>query len=477
MLGQLVAYSGAFLRDRAFTPVGGSTHPPRVWPLIIGKTSAGRKGESRAQVRVFVARALSDEPGNNFVTSFSSFDSSFVQEHSGLSTGEGLLSSLAEKVGGEGGGPAKWVPLNDAVVVTETEFARTLAAGKRENNTLTAILRDLWDAGRGQVMTKAEPIKVSGAFLVVIAHVTPRELRLKLSEADVAGGLMNRFLCIYSHRSKLLADQPDVPDTRDLQRRFKAAIDWSRNLKAQPVTRTEAANRYWRRIYRALAEQEPDGLLGELLARAPAYTLRLALVYALMDRCTRIRVAHLRAALALVDYSIRSTLYVFGGNGDTGDLGKLAEALRKAGGAGLTRSDVSGLFSRNREKAEVDALVAELVADGHVAETTQETGQRGRPTVRLVWTGPKEPVNPLTELLDLAIDEQDEPETYESNEENHARRTPAGESRPSNVVRPLRPNREQGNCSRCGRLFGEVVVKVTDADMCVSCWTTTDAPA
>jgi hypothetical protein len=448
MLAQLAAYVGALLRDRAYTIVGGSTHPPRVWPLIIGKTSAGRKGESRAQVRRFATGALSDEASPNyFVSSFNSFDSYFVQEHSGLSTGEGLLASLAEKATDEDG-RVTWEPIKDAVVVTETEFARPLAAGKRENNTLTAVLRDLWDAGRGQIMTKGEPIKVRGAFLVVIGHVTPRELRLKLSEADVAGGLMNRFLCVYSHRSKLLADQHPPPDTADLRARFRKAIDWSRGLDHQQVHRTEAANRYWRRIYHALAEQEPDGLLGELLARAPAYTLRVALIYALMDQRTRIRVEHLRAALALVDYSIRSTLYVFGGTGDAGDLGRLAESLRKAGQEGLTRSQVSGLFGRNRDKAEIDILIAELVNAGHAAEVTDQTGQRGRPAVRLVWVGPAEPTNPITALLDMPL----EPETddsNESNEENHARRTTA----PMAPVMPTRPRPDGAYppCAGCGQ--------------------------
>ena len=55
---------------------------------------------------------------------------------------------------------------------------------------------------------------------------------------------------------------------------------------------TPAAERYWIDIYAELGKDTP-GLLGAITARAEAQTIRLALVYALLDRAAQIDVIHL----------------------------------------------------------------------------------------------------------------------------------------------------------------------------------------
>ena len=70
----------------------------------------------------------------------------------------------------------------------------------------------------------------------------------------------------------------------DLEQDFVTSVGWARALGKRQIRRTAAADAYWRRIYQAINDQEPEGLLGELVARASAYTLRIALVYALLDR-------------------------------------------------------------------------------------------------------------------------------------------------------------------------------------------------
>lgn len=400
MLSQLISYAGALLGDSVYTLAGGSPHPPRVWTLVVGPTSAGRKGESRARVR-------------GFVTSSGSFDSYFVDEASGLSSGEGLLHRLRDDDSGGG----------KSAVVTETEFGRTLAASKREGNTISHVLRDLWDDGQAQSMTKGDPIKVTGAHLVVIGHVTPRELRLKLTEIDVAGGLANRFTYIWSHRTKLLPDQAEPPEMLDLEQQFHDTIGWARALGRRQIRRTTEANEYWRRIYHAVNEQEPDGILGELIARASAYTLRIALVYALMDKAVAIDVVHLRAALAVVAYSIASAKHVFGDTSDAGDLGRLSQSIKAAGDQGLTRSEISKLFSRNRSAEQINALVGELVDAGQIKEITEKAeGERGRPTIRAVWVDTNRDSVSIEALLD---------EPPPTNNESNAASPPPAEQRAS----------------------------------------------
>jgi hypothetical protein len=71
------------------------------------------------------------------------------------------------------------------------------------------------------------------------------------------------------------------------------------------------ARKDWEAIYPFLSREEP-GLLGAVVARAEAHTVRLAMVYALLDGDHMIRRAHLKAAHALWNYCEASARYIFG---------------------------------------------------------------------------------------------------------------------------------------------------------------------
>ena len=86
--------------------------------------------------------------------------------------------------------------------------------------------------------------------------------------------------------------------------------------------------------------QPLDGLAGHITARAEAHTIRLALLYALLDGHKQIRSEHLHAAPALWDYTSRSARWALGQA--TGD--PLAEQLHAAlirAPDGLTRTQPS----------------------------------------------------------------------------------------------------------------------------------------
>lgn len=382
ILVQLLALIGAMVGDGPHVVIGGSKHPARVWPMVVGPTGKGRKGEALAQAR-------------KFVSSFSSFSSYFV-EHclaSGLSSGEGLVAHFQPP-----GSDPDSEERDRRLAVTEVEFARTLAASKRESSTLGPMLRTLWEQDSAQVMTRAEPLKVTGIHLVVIAHITSRELRMRLSDADVAGGTVNRFLPIAVKQPKLLEDETEEPDTAELAEQINETVRHAHYASARRYRRTESAQTYWAHIYRALSEAEADGALGEVLARAPAYVLRLALLYAVIDRAEDIEPEHLRAGLAVVKYAIDSARGIFGDLAGNGDQAKLTGVLQDAGDDGLTRADISKLFGRNRDAAALDALISDLAERGYIQSYRHIEG-KGRPTTRYLWTN-KPPPDPVGDLLD-----------------------------------------------------------------------------
>lgn len=147
----------------------------------------------------------------------------------------------------------------------------------------------------------------------------------------------------------------------------------------------EQARAIWWETYPGLSAGRP-GLLGAICGRAEAHVVRLALLYALLDRQASIGASHLGAGLALRDYAARSAAFVFGDSlGDS-----VADEIGRAIGEhpdGLTRSQIRDLFARNRPKVQIDRALALLASTGRV--TRRITPGRGRPTE--VWSAQPTP--------------------------------------------------------------------------------------
>ena len=84
------------------------------------------------------------------------------------------------------------------------ELAQVLRVMQREGNTVSPILRDLWDHGNARSMSKQQPEKTTGSLVTLIGHITVRELRQELTEIEAANGFANRWLWVYARRSKRL---------------------------------------------------------------------------------------------------------------------------------------------------------------------------------------------------------------------------------------------------------------------------------
>jgi hypothetical protein len=136
------------------------------------------------------------------------------------------------------------------------------------------------------------------------------------------------------------------------------------------------ARERWIEVYGPLSRGE-EGLLGAATRRAEAHVVRLAAIYATLDRSEQIDLAHLEAALAVWRYSLDSARWIFGDTlGDpTADE---IWALAKDRPAGVTRSEVRDLFSRNKKAREIDRALTVLEEAGRLTRTTAADG-RGRP--------------------------------------------------------------------------------------------------
>jgi hypothetical protein len=132
----------------------------------------------------------------------------------------------------------------------------------------------------------------------------------------------------------------------------------------------------WATVYPALSEGKP-GLFGAAIARAEAQTIRLALLYALLDEDDHIRTPHLRAALAVWEYAEASARHIFGDATGHSLADKIMAALREAGQAGMTRTAISAHLGRNVEAGKIDVALATLARYG-LAHAITKTGTGGR---------------------------------------------------------------------------------------------------
>ncbi len=325
--------------------------------LLVGDTAKARKGSSFDHV----ARLLAD--------AHPSFPSRVT---TGLSSGEGLIWAVRDPQDQDPGAHDK------RLLVVEPEFASVLKATSREISTLSPTLRSAWDGRPLALLTRTAPATATSAHIAIIGHITQTELARHTTTVELANGFLNRFLICACRRVRLLPEggDPEPLKGTGLQQ-YLAAVLQHADTRHQ-VTLAPDARELWWHAYPQLT-QPLDGLAGHITARAEAHTIRLALIYTLLDGATQIEAEHLHAALALWDYTSRSARWALGQA--TGD--PLAEQLHAAlirAPDGLTRTQLSHHVHRNLPAEQLDRALQALTASGRARHTRINTG--GRPAER-----------------------------------------------------------------------------------------------
>jgi len=350
--------------------VGETQHFMNEFLAIVGTSSRSRKGDSKAVALSLLRRAVPE------------WNACIV---GGLSSSEGLIFAVRDAVLGrtldENGEPEV---LDEGVsdkrlLVVETEFSNALKQFLRSGNTLSNLLRDVWDSKSPLcTLTRKSPLRATNAHISIIAHTTPEDLHQYLNNTEAANGLGNRFLFVLVRRSKLLPNPGRAPweDIKTLADYLSETVEFAQ--KVGEMRRTPAAEALWEQIYPTLTQDYP-GLLGSLLARSEAHVARLSALYALLARSADIDVPHLQSALALWAYVEASTRNIFGNR--TGN--EIADRIRQemVPGQRLTRKEIrQQIFANHVSAARLADAIKLLAAIGDIRlDHEQETG--GRPRV------------------------------------------------------------------------------------------------
>jgi hypothetical protein len=225
-----------------------------------------------------------------------------------------------------------------------------------------------------------------------VGNITKEELLRAMLVDEMDNGFANRFLWVCSRRSKCLPEGGRMWEIIQSEPFRKLQGDFNRiHYKVEGAIRRdgEAAD-VWgfdgrpdTGVYRKLTE-ERHGMFGACTARAAAITLRVSLIYALLDGANEIRKEHLMAALEVWRYCEDSAKYIFGDALGDPTADEIQRALRAAP-TGMTRTEITALFDRHKSVAELSRAL--MVLHNHSLARFELQKTKGRPVERwyAVW--------------------------------------------------------------------------------------------
>lgn len=359
--------------------VGDTKHKARLAAVIVGASSKARKGTSGKPVERL----------------FKSIEGKARQSPGPFSSGEGIIYAVRDQV-------VKWDEkrqievisdpgvIDKRLFVLDEEFAGVMAQTKREGNTLSMVIRNAWDNGNLDPLTKTNKTTATNAHVGWVSHVTANELHAKLADSEAFNGFANRILWVCARRSKIvpLPEPMNEFQLEEIRKRLVEKITLFRNLNFIKIEMGNEARKAWSEQYYAELTKDNPGLVGCVINRAEAQVIRLALIYCLLDGMATIRIDHLEAALALWRYCEQSARYIFHGRQTDGNAEKILNALQQGP---LTGTELYRLFENNISKKKLEDCLSQLKASRQIEdEKVQVCGKGRNPTRWRIMTPAKE---------------------------------------------------------------------------------------
>jgi hypothetical protein len=360
VLVQLLVACGALIGRGAWFEVEATRYYSAESVVLVAESFRARRGSAYAHVKRLLGEVDPE---------FSS------RTENGLSSRKGLVWALRDPDGEDPGAPGR------RLLVTEPEFARVFRG--RKLSSLSPVLCEAWDGEELETLTRTSPLHGTKAHLVLIGYITARELRHCSRRISIASGFLSRFLFVACRRTQLLphgGDENPLGKT-GLKDRLARALEHARGtgeLRLHP-----GARKHWSNMCIEMSKRSMEGVSGPITARAEAHSMRLALIYALLDGASSVRVEHLEAAFALWRYAARSAAWALG---DATGV-PLAEQIHVSlldSPAGLTRTQLHELLNNNRPAAQLKEALGALEQAGRAECRKRKNPKGGRPAE--LWT-------------------------------------------------------------------------------------------
>jgi hypothetical protein len=189
---------------------------------------------------------------------------------SGGGSGEGLADEFSSAERGQG------------ILIHAEEFSQILRPGRWDGSTLKPFLTQCFDCpDRYQVKFRTKPIELEEPTASLLAGTTADWFWQDFQARDFQGGFGNRILFFTGER------KPDIPlpETPSLEA-VSRAVDALAAMEPCGARLEPKAQELWGKFYRAWGAEDAkrDPLLLAAVQRIPPYILKLAMLYAALER-------------------------------------------------------------------------------------------------------------------------------------------------------------------------------------------------
>src|SRR5258708_13977170 len=356
----------------------GGLDTPLVWPCIVGNTGLARKGVAMRAVKL-----LSWEVDRVFTNR---------KFQTGLQTPEALIREIADELKLYNAKGKQYTAIHQVfdkrLIVEEQELTRIFTLMQRGGNTWSEVIRKLYDApNSADAKAMTNRMSASFPFVTIIGHVTREGLKAKLPSESAFDGSVNRFTFVASYRQGSVPEPPDVDwqasDNIDVVKNLTGTLDHFRvqadgslidndtdpdstKLKEWSFDFSPSGHERRHKLYKELDQQleNASGINQAILSRSHPTIMRLAIIYAALDRRCEIGPAHLESAKAFWDYSARSALWSFGDNSGNREADDVLTALRMSRRDGMSISDITRREFHNRDTFKRHAALSLLNRQG-----------------------------------------------------------------------------------------------------------------
>lgn len=369
LLYQFLVCIGSICGPKFFYSIGGKKINPSDYLIVLGSTGASKKGTSFGDVKWF----------------FDKYYPEFSQKKlkTGVNSGEGLINCIRDRVvvkekdktGKEIEVVKDEGALSKIVLFLETEFSRLLKAGKRDGSTVTEIYRNAWDQVPLEINTSQRSIRSTDYSVSLIAHITPKEFKSLVSEIDSSNGYLNRFMfCLIG------SAEPRPFPTSFEKVDFSFSIELIsvlcliNSLENEELVLADSAKSLYEEYFNEYHYRAEDEL-SELTSRNIPHLLKMAMIYAILDQSFEIKIEHLKAAKALVDFSEASIRNIFKDKMFSRKEMKVLKFLGQNSGHILRSKIQSDCFKNNSSKDELDLIRDKLINCGKLKIINNDLGE------------------------------------------------------------------------------------------------------
>lgn len=280
-------------------------HRTSIYVVLVGDSARAGKGDSWSRVEGLMKRV----------------DPRWIMR-GGVQTGEGLIDVLKDdketdevaRIQGEETHFAVKGAGDKRFLVVEEEFGRLLHVSKRQGQVIKEVYSDLWSKGATDKVTSGQKHRVTGATIGFVGHITKPQLDEDFDYVDMMSGFGNRFLWIFTRRTKVLPLAESLPEhqLQEFVDALREPLEFARTEAPAEYTFSDDAWDLWCDLVEKYDRPQHSALLDHLTARARPIVRRLAVIYAVADCSDQLEVEHLHAADVLFDYSVQSVQYIFG---------------------------------------------------------------------------------------------------------------------------------------------------------------------